>query len=477
MSTSANGCCPDPSPAPHPFDQRWRRSERSLSIFEAKNPIPDQVTDTDKVSKLFETLKLVPYAGYEKKTGHKLLNFYLDLARLSPTHAACIEKIVTYVVGSKAKFERAEDPEYEPGTEETEMTANESAMYMQALKEVVIFEEGVRDYHKRVLTSAKATGDAFVEVVITTVNGKTKAMLHPIRRQDVLYKATLPGAQKAVAISPSWDSTYLKKNPPRILPCFIPGSEQMAPTFVEQGGVMRAVFHLKVGGGYWYGRPDSQGADIYKYREMQDSIYVTKQSGSNFLGQVFIEVEDDDPVSGSAIDDEAAKRAGFNSFADRIEQNYTMKGDDPQSVFVSARPQGARPMSVHQIKPNTNESWYKVTGEISEQKIVRAHGLTLRFMGFDVSNGFATDAFVADYVMNVEPVINDLRAELMAFTNNILKYVWDESGMPEMNQYSITFESPIKSKIEEYKQSQQPQQNQNLNQPQDVSSSQIDNAV
>lgn len=474
MSTSnlSNGCCPDPSPAPHPFDKDRGRRERSLTIFEARNPLPEQITDTGKVSKIFETLKLVPYAGAEKRTGHKLLQFYMDLARLSPTHAACIEKIKTYVVGSKAMFERAEDPEYETGTEEKPMTLQESTRYMQALKDVVMFEGGVCDYHKQVLQSSKESGDAFVEVTISTINGRTKAYLKPLKREMVLYKATKPGEQRAVAISPSWDQVFLKANPPRILPCYVPNGEQVDSVFVEQNGVLRAVFHYKIGNGYWYGRPDSQGADIYKYREMQDSIYVTKQSGSNFLGQVFIEVEDDDPVSGSAIDDEAAKRSGFSNFANRIEENYTMRGEDPQSVFVSARPIGSRPMSVHQIKPNTNENWYKVTGEINEQKIVRSHNLTLRFMGFDVSNGFAADAFIADYVMNVEPVINDLRHGLMAFTNAILTHVWSEAGMEEMNQYSITFESPIKGRIEEYKQSQlQPQQ------PQQQDANSTDNTV
>ena len=93
-------------------------------------------------------------------------------------------------------------------------------------------------------------------------------------------------------------------------------------------------------------------------------------------------------------------------------------------------------------------------------------------MGFDVSNGFAADAFIADYVMNVEPVINDLRHGLMAFTNAILTHVWSEAGMEEMNQYSITFESPIKGRIEEYKQSQlQPQQ------PQQQDANTTDNTV
>jgi hypothetical protein len=134
-----------------------------------------------------------------------------------------------------------------------------------------------------------------------------------------------------------------------------------------------------------------------------------------------------------------------------MEDNYTNKGDDPSSVIITARPNGGRPMFVFQIKPNTNENWYKVTGEMSEQRILRAYGLTLRFMGFDASTGFSSDTFIADYVMNVEPVLNEKRNTLMNFTNGILTIIWDIAGLSELNQYSLNFKSPIASQIEQFK--------------------------
>lgn len=442
MSTS-NGCCED-DVLKNPFTDFRRKNKRgNMHLFDAQNPIPDEVKDTDELSKVFEEYKLVPYAGRDGKTGDSLLDWYTMLAQLSPTNAACIQKTCAYVVGSKAKFVRAEDPEYDPGTENAPMTTAESAAYEAALKESVVFTGGVRAFHKNIVASMKRNGNAFVELAVSSINGQTRAVLTYVRTTHVKYKVSKPGEVQAVAISPVWESGYLKKNAPRILP--------LAPVFVDDNGVKRAVFHLKEGDNAWYGRPDSKGADLYKYREVQDSIYVIKQSAANFVGQLIIEVEDDDSGSSPAIDNEAAKRAGFDSFATRMEQNYTQKGDDPQAVMVTARPIGSRPMFVFQVKPNTNENWYKVTGEISESKIIMAHGLTQRFMGMDVSNGLATDAFVSDYVMNVEPVINDLRNTVMAFTNSILTYVWEFAGKPNLNLFSLTFQSPIQSQIEQYK--------------------------
>lgn len=442
--SQTNGCCQDTTVEPYPFGNDTRRAggNRGLSIFGAKNPIPEEVTDPDKISRMFDKYRVVPYAGKDKGTAHKLLHLYDNFYRLSPTNAACINKIQAFTFGTKAFFERAVDPEYDLKIEDQPLTAQEMSAYQQALAQTVIFDGGIKEFHEKILVYLKKDGNAFVELVMTGVNGQTKAKMSVYPVNEVLYSVTEPGKEKSVMISPVWEPDYLRKYPPREVP--------LAPVYSTQNDVVRTVFHLKMGFGKWYGRPDSAGADLYKYREMQDSLYLIKQASSNFLGQVFIEVEDDDPVSNTAMDDEAARRAGFNSFADRIEYNFTMKGDDPQSVFVSARPVGATPMQVHQISPNTNENWYKVNSELNEQKIVRNHNVTLRFMSFDISNGFASDVFISDYLINVQPVINALRNKIMVFTNSILSYVWQYAGKTELNQFSINFGNPIQSQIDEF---------------------------
>jgi hypothetical protein len=446
-----NGCCDETTVNTPPFSELRGGGRRKIALIEsAKNPIPDEIKDTDKLSRFFEKYRLVPYAGHTKGTGHSLLLWYKMLAQLSPMHGACIEKMKKYVVGSRAKFVRAEDPEFDPGTENLPLTATELTAYGEALKKHIVFDGGVRDLHKNIVGSFKEVGNAFVMLSMSIINGQAKASISHINETNVIYIDPEPGEVKSVMISPVWDTGYMKKHPPTILPVF--------PNFKKgDDGVIRMVFHLK-NGGQWYGRPDSKSSDLYKYREVQDAIYTIRQAAANFTGQVIIEVEDGGGVS-PAIDNDDAQRNGFDSFADRMEQNYTQKGEDPQSVFVTSRPFGSRPMFVFQLKPNTNENWYKVTGEVNEQKILRSHQLTLRFMGFDAATGFATDSFIGDYIMNVEPVINELRTTIMTFTNSILSYVWEAFGMPEMNQYSLTFESPISSQVEEYKTRQKEQAN------------------
>lgn len=444
-------CCDDTAakPATHPFAKSRERGWTGLKVTELKNPIPGEIEDDTELEKVWEDHKLVPYSD----SGYSLLLWYLILAKLSPTHAACIQKMKTYAIGSRAFFKRAEDPEYDLGEDLNPLSSNESKQFKDTLAEFVTFEGGIRAFCKKVLWQLKVTGNAFIEMSWSVTNGVYRFNIKAHKTTEVIYKYTKPGEMRVVAISPVWSSEYLKKFPPRLVPVSektVSGIDR--PFSVKsEDGVERTVFHLKSGDNKWYGRPDSEGSDLYKYMEVQDSIYLIKQMAADLVGKMIIEVEDDDPDANPAIDNEGAQKAGFNSFADRMEQNYTQKGDDPSAIFVTARPIGSRPMFVYQIQPNTNENWFKVGGEIKEQKVLRSHGLTLRFMGFDVSTGFSSETFIADYVLNVEPVINALRADVLNFVNLILGEVWKKIGREELNQISVWFRSPIESQIEQFK--------------------------
>ena len=439
-----NGCCDDDSPTvlPSPKEEmRKRKAGRMPVLFELENPIPQEVKDTAELSEVIEKYKLVPYAGLTNGTGHSTLAWYLMLAKLSPTNGAVIDKLTKYAVGGRAVFVRSENPDYDIGEETQPLTRQEKVNYQESITQFIEFDGGVRNYHRLLTWSLKAQGNAWVEMSVTTVQGQRRVHLRHVRQTHVMYMRTKADEMRIAAISPIWTDAYLRKNPPRSIPLY--------PNFTVEDGAQKTLFHLKQGDNNWYGRPDSQSADLYKYREVQDAIYVVKQAANNFTGQIIIEVEDDgqDP----AINENQAWESGFDSFADRIIENYTQRGKDPMSAFVTSRPFGSKPMFVFQVAPNTNQAWYKETGIMSENYILGAHGATLRFMGKDASNGFSTDAFVSDYVMNMEPVINDLRTTVMVFSNSILSVAWEALGLMQMNDISLSFQTPIQSAIDQYK--------------------------
>ena len=425
---------------PKEFMRGQARYRKMALIESVSNPIPDEISDGEELSRLFDRWNLVPYAGADRGTGHSTLSWFLMLAKLSPTHGAAVDKLAKYAFGSRAKFVWAEHPEYDIGEEREPMTQEQKFAYEAALLKHVVFDGGVRNFHYRLAHGLKTTGNAWVEMSVATVDGITVCHLRSLRQTDVIYVRTKPNEARVVALSPVWTDAYLRKHPPVLIPLY--------PNYTEIGGVRKTVFHLKSGDNNWYGRPDSHSAVMYMFREVQDAIYLTRHAANNFTGQIIIEIEDDGQSAG--IDDASAVGAGFNSFAERLMYNFSNQSESPLSVLVASRPFGAKPMFVFQVKPNTSESWYKVTGEMAKGYILSAHGLTLRFMGEDVSNGFSKEAFIADYIMNVEPVIMALRRSVLNFTNSILSAVWREVGLEEMDFYSLDFTSPIQSQVYMY---------------------------
>lgn len=439
-------CCPETEPT-NPKKDLFRRRRRPavLELNRIENPIPGEVSDSDEIQNFFKRWNFVPFAGTTRESGQALLIWYLMLAQLSPTHSACISKKIKYAVGGKATFSRSVDPEWETGEEIEPLSTADKVRYREAINQFIEFEGGVVKFHRRTGWSFEATGNAWVEMTYSETLGVGRVYLKVHRVTHCLYVNTEPGEARIVGISPKWDEQYLKKHEPRYVTLF--------PAFTSQpNGDLKTVFHLKNGDNDWYGRPESKGSDLYKYREVQDAIYLVRQSAANFTGQLIIEVEDDDPEFAEAVEDEKAGKVGFNGFAERFEANYTQKSDDPQSVLVTARPYGSKPMFVFQIAPNTNQEWYKVTGEQAEQKIMRSHGCTPRFMGFEVAGGFSQDVFVSDYVLNMEPIINELRDELTRFTNDQMAVAWSQLlKTEEWAEFSVTFSPPIQSAVEQYK--------------------------
>jgi len=434
---SLNGCCDETDISTiHPLTGVGRYVQ-SVLLPHLSDPIPKEIEDSEEIRKFFETYKFVPYAGTTQASGHGLLKFYMKLYNLSTTHGSVIEKLIKYCFSGAAIFERAKDSEYDTRDEILPLTPDEAKGYYQALKSMVTFDRGILEFHQESLRSLKQIGDTWVELSIAETEGITKTFLRLHRPEKVLYWNTAPGEARAVAISPLWTPEYIKLHPPRTVPEY--------PIFSEKNGVKRTMFHLKNGSNSWYGKPDSQMADLYKYREAQDALYIIKEAANGFSGKTLLEVE------GVSEDDERqAKQMGFvGGFAERVKAQYSMQGQ-ADALMVMSRPAGSAPVFVKQFLPNTNQDWYKVTGDINAEKILIAHNATKRFMSFEQANGLSTNPFFDDYITNMAPVIGELRETVTNFTNKILNIIWDITGNEEMKNYSINFRSPIDKALELY---------------------------
>jgi hypothetical protein len=219
-----------------------------------------------------------------------------------------------------------------------------------------------------------------------------------------------------VAISPIWTEDYLRKNPPTIIPTF-PNYEK------KKDGTLRTIIHIKNGNGVWYGRPDWAGSWLYVFREYQDATYLVKQAANNFTGQHFIEIEEDDVESDDLLSGEDAQKSGYADVMDRIEDNFTAKGEDPQTIMMTLRPYGAKQAFVYSFPSNTKENFYKITDEIARRKILENNQWSERLLGNAVGNGFSTDVFVSELKTKDVGLLQDYRQIVNKGPNIALKEI------------------------------------------------------
>ena len=260
------------------------------------------------------------------------------------------------------------------------------------------------------------------------------------KNEHCLYVATDMGQQRWIAISPIWREDYLLKYPAQYVPLY--------PAWVRDGVVERTIIHVKNGDNMWYGRPSTIGALMDKYYEFQASDYKSKQTANAFIGQVFIEVEDTDPQYD--MGEESAMQDGYESLSDQFANNHTNRAEQPQTVVLSTRPYGSSPAFVFQFTPNTNEGWYKKTQEIAESNIIKAHGISKRIMGMDVSAGMNTNAYFEEFEILSATVFQDIQETISEPINNIiLAEAALHFGQQDMLEYSLQFNSPFAEMLKE----------------------------
>ena len=445
---ATDNCCDDQAttPVPTPRDKGFYRkgSDRKKAFFydwlNTRNPLEAEIKDGDELQKLFEEFAFIPYASNDKTTGHSLLMFFMNIVNLSPTHGSCIERMTFLAFGGKVAITREEDDIFDFGDEveiSTLISRQEATEVQDIFKTIKINSDNIKEFAKDIFKNYKSTGNGYLLLTLSETMGSKAASITRHDPDEVMYirNENVEGI-KYVAISNYFTREYLEKVPPQIVPVY--------PYFATDPvtGNQTTLIHIK-NGGKWYGRPDSIQAFMYFYREWQDATYLIKAADNGFVGQVLIEVEGDDPETEGGIDDVKDGEAGFSSTADRLEKNFTNKGDDPMSILFMERPYGAKAAFVEQFQPNTNENFYKVSGEISELKIIQAHKLTQRLMGEAVANGLSDSTFMDEFELLL-PTIDEYQSKIEFGINTALQAIFRFYDKPALEGIYLRFQSPYK---------------------------------
>lgn len=425
---SVDLCCEDgviPPYNPKLDRPKVRRSGKLFNWTAERNPIAGQIKDTKELTKLFKKYPLVPYAGDNLHSGHRLLYFLMSMMDLSTTHGACVISQKKFAFGGKLGLVKNSDAVFD--FEEEVDNVDLKKQYAAFVKGIRMNASDIKTFSENLFVSYKATGNGYFSLVLSESMGVKTASLNYHGADTVLYIAPdKPSDDLWLAVSN--DFHKLDQKPPTLYPVY--------PRFHQRGtGELVTMFHVK-DTTEWYGRPDSLSSFMYQYREFQDANFLIQECDNGFTGKVFIEIEDGD----DEIDD--ADSDSLEDIVGKFENNFTNKGEEPLSIMFMTRPAGASQAYVHEFKPNTNEKFFEVASTISERKILVSHSWSARLLGESKAAGLSTNLFT-DELESKLPLLEGYQTLIESYINPALQEIATFLGRTEFEGMSIKFRTPF----------------------------------
>lgn len=400
-----------------------RGRSRTGGFGEVSNPIAEELRDIEKAHARDPQIPVIPFF----EDGDATLYFFDLLKKLSPTHGGIIQSIGDFVLGGEFTVERKKRGGFSR-REDTpkEVTDQEFNDYVDYIESWIEGEE-LLSLAWRVYDNLKTSGNAFVEIAITTVQGEKFVELINHDATTCKYLATSKGNPKVILISADWRKDYTTKYPPT--PVFL------YPNFDTKEGVTRTILHLKneVAGHEWYGLPDSVAAIYPAYSEVQRGEYGTRMYANDFTPRVFIETVDD------FADEVEADEAG-EEWDDAVDQVFTNKGGYSKRVLHRSRGINTEPALVEKIESSDDYRYQDVMSRINELDIFKAHNWHPALM-LSIAGKLGSDSqFDSISRQKAHTVIKKLQKKIGGFLEKIIEVVTTEcfeSQSDLVSQFSI----------------------------------------
>lgn len=410
-----------------------------LKNFELRDPILDECKDLDKLRQFFLNGDTIPFSGFTNDSSDTLLNFMINLSKLSPTLSSCIDAIGFYAFSGKIDFVEDSDFEFEISNSTNDLLLTDDLdntskiNFKNQLKKIDKKGLSWNKLSRALYESYKATGNAYMAITITKVLDQyypVYEFINPIEARYAIPRTNI--SEKRIKVSPLWTPEFIQKNKPREFPVY--------PHYDEDANSIKTIIHIKNGYNRFYGRPDWWGCYLQCFNEVKNWEYLLKTVHNNFMGLVAIEMESES--DNSFIDDADAQKQGYKDSIDRFEQHFTNKGANPTSAFLIERPPGASPMTVVQFPINTSDKFYKNIGEMSQDIIIMNNMWSRKLLGVDSTGSWSNLLFESELKTKL-PLLTDYQNlidnEMLNAANDFTSGITKEF----YNQYRLKHKSPF----------------------------------
>lgn len=412
------------------------------SAFESvTNPIGQEIRDLERYRKFNAYLyPLMPFMA----DGDANIALLQKMRNLSPTHGGIIGNIKRFVLGSGLEVEKRLPTGWKLRPEqETQTTEEEFFAFSQFLEDTGVTGLALREALERMYENYKPYGNAYLELVLTRVEGRPYARIHAHDADTVRYLITEDLRPRILAISPKWDYEYLYRYPPDFVPLY--------PQMLEEGDTQRTMFHLKdiVSGYNWYGLPDWLSSLYFAYGEIQQGQFYTEEFANDFVGKVFLEYESVD----TTLDEYSPEEISGEDveFANAVREVFTRggKGNKKSSVLLRAKLPDSDETKVHEFKIQTNEKQQQLISEINEKQLFKSHQWHPALM-LAISGQLGLSKELYELIRyKQKTVVEPIQAKLTEVLNQAILAICEFAENSEMQQYRLSLSNLFEEMLQD----------------------------
>lgn len=408
-------------------DSKGKRQARKYQrVTIDRDILTDEVKDSKQLQNVYKQYPIIPYAGTNENSGDGLLDFFYRLAKLSPTNGSCIREISKYVCGDAIEIIYIDDEYLDDEIKVTDQSIR--TRFKEMMSKGTISEKSLLGLGKVYDFNYTVSGNGYLMLTLIETMGERTFKVECV---DTRHIKPMIGSDKKengyFVISKVWDEDYLNKYSPLVISEF--------PVYTETiKGVYQTIFHLQNGGNV-HGRPESIMATEFAYSEHQNVHYRIKNTDNKWTGDLIIEAEAGDPNIAPMLTTE------------QYDKNFTNKSEDPLSVLYSERPYQTKQMFVYQVKPNSNENYYKVVGDFDKMMIIQAHGWSERLLGHNSTGGVNGNSWLFELYTKI-PMIDQKRTTILYDINRLIIEI-EKFIDPSLIGVGIRFYSKIVNMVSE----------------------------
>lgn len=445
----------------------------ALNNYRLPDAIAPEISDPQELKKFFKNNGFIPYDGYSFDSQHSLLKFLDNLSEQSATLSGVINSIAFACFGGKSNIKRIGDIDFD-FTNQTDQVQVEEDISLETKKEFAnhlkIFDLSGYNWSglkMNQIKSLKSNGNIFLEIEISQALGATKVKLTPQATKNCRFK--IPTLfERVVGISDEWSKDYLKKYPARLIPLFPEYEKEMN----RDGSIksIKTIIHYKSGNRKFYGIPDWLSCIEPAFLEKKNFQYLLNVSNNQFTPKMILEFEGE-PGNSTALNDEEAKKKGYQSAMHRWRHTTTTQGvnndGNPTGLLVLERPYQAKELFVHEPALNMNEKFYETIDRISSDKIILANAWSRKLAGIESNTGISNNSFMDDLrtrlhiIEHYQNIIdNNVLNTAIRFINEILGYTqFLDLGIESKNPFDHLLKAAQDSKLDSSINPQKPIEN------------------